>query len=104
MITASVHWHARSGSMVNRRALTSAVIGSRDFLAAKRRAETEVLLPAGPKIAFTGKLQRCQPDLGQARSGPCQASGHGAAARRFAEGCRAYGLPLGRPPQRWDRN
>jgi hypothetical protein len=36
------------------RTLTSAMIDSRDFLAAKRRAETEVLLPAGPKIAFTG--------------------------------------------------
>ena len=43
------HWHPRSGSMVNHRALTSAVIDSRDFLAAKRRSETEVLLPAGPK-------------------------------------------------------
>ena len=32
------------------------MIDSRDFLAAKRRAETEVLLPAGPKIAFTGGL------------------------------------------------
>src|ERR1700686_1739972 len=50
------HRHPRSGSMVNPRALTSAVIDSRDFLAAKRRAETEVLLPAGPKIAFTGGL------------------------------------------------
>ena len=50
------HWHPRSGSMVNHRALTSAMIDSRDFLAAKRRAETEVLLPAGPKIAFTGGL------------------------------------------------
>jgi hypothetical protein len=30
------------------------VIDSRDFLAAKRRADNEVLLPAGPKIAFTG--------------------------------------------------
>src|SRR6201747_36045 len=48
------HWHPRSGSMVNHRAVTSAVIDSRDFLAAKRRAETELLLPAGPKIAFTG--------------------------------------------------
>ena len=48
------HWHPRSGSMVNHRALTSAVIDSRDFLAAKRRAETDVLLPTGPKIAFTG--------------------------------------------------
>jgi hypothetical protein len=28
------------------------LIDSRDFLAAKRRAETEVLLPAGPRIAF----------------------------------------------------
>ncbi|ABD89443.1 conserved hypothetical protein [Rhodopseudomonas palustris BisB18] len=50
------HWHPRSGSMVNHRALTSAVIDSRDFIAARRRAETEVLLPAGPKIAVTGGL------------------------------------------------
>src|SRR6195256_5600390 len=50
------HWHPRSGSMVNPRALTSAMVDSRDFLAAKRRAETEVLLPAGPKVAFTGGL------------------------------------------------
>jgi hypothetical protein len=50
------HWHPRSGSKVNHRALTSAVIDSRDFLAAKRRAATEVMLPPGPKIAFTGGL------------------------------------------------
>jgi YspA, cpYpsA-related SLOG family len=50
------HWHPRSGSKVNHRALTSAVIDSRDFLAARRRAATEVMLPAGPKIAFTGGL------------------------------------------------
>jgi hypothetical protein len=49
-------WRPRAGSMVNHRALTAAMIDSRDFLAAKRRAETEVLLPAGPKIAFTGGL------------------------------------------------
>ncbi len=49
-------WRPRGGSMVNHRALTSAVIDSRDFLAAKRRAETQVLLPAGPKVAFTGGL------------------------------------------------
>jgi hypothetical protein len=49
-------WRPRSGSMVNHRTLTSAMIDSRDFLAAKRRAETEVLLPAGPKVAFTGGL------------------------------------------------
>ena len=50
------HWHPRSGSIVNHRALTAAMIDSRDFLAARRRSETEVLLPAGPKIAFTGGL------------------------------------------------
>ncbi len=50
-------WRPRSGSMVNHRTLTSAIIDSRDFLAAKRRAETEVLLPAGPKIAFTGGME-----------------------------------------------
>ena len=49
-------WRPRSGSMVNHRTLTAAMIDSRDFLAAKRRAETEVLLPAGPKIALTGGL------------------------------------------------
>jgi len=47
-------WRPRTGSMVNHRTLTAAMIDSRDFLAAKRRVETEPLLPAGPKIAFTG--------------------------------------------------
>ena len=50
-------WRPRSGSMVNHRAMTAAMIDSRDFLAAKRRSETEVLLPAGAKIAFTGGLE-----------------------------------------------
>jgi hypothetical protein len=49
-------WRPRSGSMANHRTLTAAMIDSRDLLAAKRRAETEVLLPVGPKIAFTGGL------------------------------------------------
>ncbi len=47
-------WTPRSGSKVNRLTLTAAMIDSRDFLAARRRAETEVMLPAGAKIAFTG--------------------------------------------------
>jgi hypothetical protein len=47
-------WRPRAGSMVNRRTLTAAMIDSRDFLAARRRAETEVLLPPGPKVAFAG--------------------------------------------------
>lgn len=49
-------WRPRSGSMVNHRTLTSAMIDSRDYIAAKRRTEAEVLVPAGPKIAVTGGL------------------------------------------------
>ena len=41
-------WLPRSGSKVNHRNLTSAMIDSRDFLMAKKRAEQEVLLPPGP--------------------------------------------------------
>jgi hypothetical protein len=43
-------WRPRIGSMVNHRTLTAAMIDSRDFLAAKRRAETEVMLPSGPNL------------------------------------------------------
>src|SRR5260370_14271394 len=50
-------WRPRAGSVVNHRTLTAAMIDSRDFLAAKRRADAEVLLPAGPKIALTGGLE-----------------------------------------------
>ena len=49
-------WSPRHGSLVNRKMLTAALVDSRDFLAARRRAEREVLLPAGPKVAFTGGL------------------------------------------------
>ncbi|MGE0854364.1 MAG: DUF2493 domain-containing protein [Hyphomicrobiaceae bacterium] len=49
-------WRPRSGSMVSHRTMTAAMIDSREFLAAKRRAEAEVLLPKGAKIALTGGL------------------------------------------------
>jgi hypothetical protein len=49
-------WRPRSGSMANRRALTASMIDSRNFIAARRRAETETLMPPGPKIAFTGGM------------------------------------------------
>ena len=52
--TTGTPWSPRSGSRVNHRQMTSAMIDSRDFLAAKRRADNEVLLPAGPKIVFSG--------------------------------------------------
>jgi hypothetical protein len=47
-------WRPRTGSMVNRRTLTAAMIDSREFIAARRRADTQVLAPAGTRIAFTG--------------------------------------------------
>jgi hypothetical protein len=49
-------WRPRAGSSVTHRTLTATMIDSRDYLAAKRRVETEPLIPAGPKIAFTGGL------------------------------------------------
>ena len=47
-------WRPRSGSLVNRAKLTSAVVDSRDFINARRRAEAEVLIPKGTRVAFTG--------------------------------------------------
>lgn len=49
-------WRPRTGSLVTRKTLTAAMIDSRDFLAARRRTDTQVMLPAGAKIAFTGGL------------------------------------------------
>lgn len=50
-------WRPRVGSQLNHRTLTAAMIDSRDFLAARQRAETQLLLPPGPRIAFTGGLE-----------------------------------------------
>lgn len=49
-------WRPKFGSQVNHKAMTSAMIDSRDFLSAKRKASTEVLVPSGPKVVFTGGL------------------------------------------------
>ena len=49
-------WRPRSGSLIDHRAVTASVIDSRDFLAARRRTEAEILVPIGPKIALTGGL------------------------------------------------
>src|SRR5260221_12835478 len=46
------------GSMVNHRTLTASMIDSREFLAARHRADTQVLAPAGTRIAFTGGTDR----------------------------------------------
>ncbi len=47
-------WHPQSGSQVNRKHMTAALIDSRDYLDAKRKTDLEPLLPTGTKIAFTG--------------------------------------------------
>ena len=49
-------WRPRAGSMVNHRHLTASLIDSRDYLAARRKSETEIMAPAGPKVALTGGL------------------------------------------------
>lgn len=47
-------WLPSSGSKVNRKALTSAVVDSRDFINARRWADKQVLIPPGTRIYFTG--------------------------------------------------
>ena len=47
-------WRPRSGSLVSHRTLTSAVVDSRDFLAARNRAKATLMLPAGPVVALSG--------------------------------------------------
>ena len=49
-------WRPRTGSKVSHANMTAAMIDSRDFLSARRRAETEVLIPAGTKIALSGGM------------------------------------------------
>ena len=54
--TTGTPWSPRTGSRVNHRALTSAMVDSRDYIAARKRADAQVLLPDGPKAALTGGL------------------------------------------------
>ena len=50
-------WRPHSGSRISHRTLTAAMIDSRDYLSAKRRAAIEPLLPSGPRVAFSGGLE-----------------------------------------------
>ncbi len=47
-------WIPRNGSKVNRKALTSAVVSSRDFINTRKWVEKEVLIPPGERIYLTG--------------------------------------------------
>jgi hypothetical protein len=57
----SVHtgqvWRPRAGSIVNHRTLTAAMIDSREFINARRRADAQVLMPNGTRIAFAGGVE-----------------------------------------------
>jgi len=73
--------------MVNHRALTAAMIDSRGLPRRQARAETEVLLPAGPKVAFTAvstSTTTARSGTGSTRFTP--SIRHGAAPRRQPEG------------------
>jgi YspA, cpYpsA-related SLOG family len=50
-------WRPQAGSMASHRTLTAAMIDSRDFLAARRKADAQMLAPSGPRIAFTGGVE-----------------------------------------------
>lgn len=49
-------WRPRTGSKVNHANVTATMIDSKDFLSARRHAETEVLIPKGTKIGFAGGM------------------------------------------------
>lgn len=55
--TTGSSWRPRSGSLVNHKHLTAALIDSRDFIAAKRIAETQVHVPKGSRVAFAGGIE-----------------------------------------------
>jgi len=50
-------WRPRAGSLLNHRSLTASLIDSRDFIAARKHADTTLRIPAGTRIAFTGGLE-----------------------------------------------
>ncbi len=46
-------WTPRSGSKLNRKALTAAMVDSRDFIHARKCADRELLVPTGTRIAIS---------------------------------------------------
>ena len=50
-------WRPHTGLMVNHRALTASVIDSREFLAARRRADTEVLARDPVRLKHSRRLR-----------------------------------------------
>jgi len=56
-------WRPKTGSMTNRRHLTSALIDSRDYIAARQASRLKILAPTGTKVAFSGGLEYQAVDL-----------------------------------------
>ncbi|MFC3052372.1 DUF2493 domain-containing protein [Kordiimonas pumila] len=50
-------WQPRAGSTVNHQSMTASMITSRDYLKAKRKAETQLNVPDGTLIAFAGGME-----------------------------------------------
>jgi hypothetical protein len=72
-VTTGSFWRPRVGSKVNHRALTASMIDSREFLAARRRTDTEVLpLPAraSPSPAAPTATITCASGTPSTRSAP----------------------------------
>ncbi len=107
-------WRPYSGSLVNHRKLTAAVIDSRDQLTARRRAQQEVLLPKGPRIAFsagadyndTDAIWKCLDELHTRH--PDMVLIHGGTPKggeRIADSwARARKVPAVPFPPEWDRH
>ena len=49
-------WRPKAGSLVNRKHLTSAMIDSRDYIAARQASRLQLLAPAGTQVAFSGGI------------------------------------------------
>ena len=56
-------WAPRSRSLTQHRTLTAAMIDARDFIEARKRAQTQMLIPAGTRIVVTGGMEYQDHDL-----------------------------------------
>ena len=93
-------WRPRVGSMVNHRTLTAAMIDSRDFLAARQRAESHFCCRPVRALPLPEALSATTiPVSGMSRPRSCQASRYGAAAWRKPERRRTHRRLLGRQSQ-----
>jgi hypothetical protein len=87
-------WRPRSGSKVNHRALTAAMMGLPQRQEAGRDAGA-LAARIADRICWRSRLQRSSADLGSARQGSCEASRHGPSPWRRLERRRTDRVVLG---------